>query len=256
MQLVSLTTDYGSKDFYVADLKAAILSKYRDTMLIDISHHIDHFDILQAAFFVKNALVSFPEGTIHIIAVNCNYKRKSEFICYERDGHFFVGPNNGVFSLIFEDVDPVLVFLVNHEDMHLMSLHQIFAHVVAYISHGLPIHEIGPPVINFNQKSFIQPVVTAGMIRATIIHVDHFENVVVNLKQELFDRVRNGRPFALYYKQYDPIKYLSRDYGDVAVGDPLAFFNSSGYLEIAMNMDKASSMLNLYKNEMVQINFS
>ena len=105
MQLVSLTTDYGSKDFYVADLKAAILSKYRDTMLIDISHHIDHFDILQAAFFVKNALASFPAGTIHIIAVNCNYKRKSEFICYERDGHFFVGPNNGVFSLIFEDFD-------------------------------------------------------------------------------------------------------------------------------------------------------
>jgi S-adenosyl-L-methionine hydrolase (adenosine-forming) len=72
MQIVSLTTDYGSKDFYVAELKATILSKHRETQIIDISHHIDHFDILQAAFFVKNALASFPVGTIHVVAVNCN----------------------------------------------------------------------------------------------------------------------------------------------------------------------------------------
>jgi S-adenosyl-L-methionine hydrolase (adenosine-forming) len=255
MQIVSLTTDYGSKDFYVAELKATILSKHSETLLIDISHHIDHFDILQAAFFIKNVLSSFPKESIHVVAVNSNYKRKSEYICFEHEGHYFVGPNNGVFSLIFEDIDPSKVYLVNHADLHLMSLHQIFAHVCAYLSHGLPVNELGPPVISFNQKSVIQPVITSNMIRATIIHIDHFENVVVNLKQDLFERICNGRSFALYYKQHDPIKYLSRDFGDVAVGDPLAYFNSSGYLEIAMNMDKASSMLNLYKNEMIQINF-
>jgi S-adenosyl-L-methionine hydrolase (adenosine-forming) len=255
MQIVSLTTDYGSKDFHVAELRASILSKCKNATLVDISHHIDHFDILQAAFFIKNVIPSFPKGSIHIVAVNIHYKRKSEFVVLERDGQYFIGPNNGIFSLLFDDINPSHVFLINHGETLLLPLHQLYGHVAAYISHGLPINEIGPPVLSFTQKSTIQPVITADMIRATIIHIDHFENVIVNLKQEVFDRVRNGRSFALYYKQYDPIKFLSYDYGDVAIGDPLAFFNSSGYLEIAINMDKASSLLNLYKNEMIQINF-
>ena len=78
---------------------------------------------------------------------------------------------------------------------------------------------------------------------------------MVNLREDLFERVRNNRRFALFYQPNDPITFLSKDYGDVAVGDALAFFNSSGYLEIALNMDKASSMLNLNKGEMIQINF-
>jgi S-adenosyl-L-methionine hydrolase (adenosine-forming) len=255
MQIVSLTTDYGTKDYYAGELKASILSVRPDTTLIDISNDVDPFDIVQAAFFLRNALPSFPKGSIHILSVHSNYKRKSEYIAFTRDGHFFIGPNNGVFSILFEDIDPSSVYLLNHAEKFLMPLHRIYADACAYLSHGLPIDEIGPAVISFQQKSIIQPVVTSSIIRATIIHIDRFENVVVNLKQDLFEKVRNGRSFALYYKQYDPITFLCRDYGDVALGDPMAFFNAAGYLEIAMNMDKASSLLNLYKNEIVQINF-
>ena len=135
------------------------------------------------------------------------------------------------------------------------SVSAIFSHAAAYLGHGLPISEIGPVVANFSRKLVIQPVITSNQIRATIIHIDHFENAVVNLRKDMFERVRNERNFALYYKQNDPITFLSKDYGDVAIGDALAFFNSAGYLEIAINMDKASSMLNLFKNEMIQINF-
>lgn len=255
MQLVSLTTDYGSKDYYAAELKASILSKNPQITLLDLSHHIDHFDILQAAFFVKNAVESFAQGSIHIISVHTHYRRKPEIICFEYDGQFFCGPNNGVFSIMFPELTEKGVYLANHADMQLMSMHQFYAHVCGYLSHGLPLNEIGPQVLTLTQKSVIQPVVSPNLIRATIIHIDEFENVIVNLRYDLFEKVRNGRRFELYYKQYDPINYLSKDYGDVAIGDPLAFFNSAGYLEIAMNMDKASSLLNLYKNEMIQINF-
>jgi S-adenosylmethionine hydrolase len=255
MQLVSLTTDYGSKDYYAAELKASILSKNPHITLLDLSHHIDHFDILQAAFFVKNAIGSFAQGSIHIISVHTHYRRKPEIICFEYDGQFFVGPNNGVFSIMFPELTEQGVFLVNHTELQALSMHQVYAHVCGYLSHGLPLNEIGPQIITLTQKSVIQPVVLPNLIRATIIHIDEFENVIINLRYDLFDRVRNGRRFELYYKQYDPINYLSKDYGDVAIGDPLAFFNCAGYLEIAMNMDKASSLLNLYKNEMIQINF-
>jgi hypothetical protein len=255
MQIVSLTTDYGSKDFYVAELKASIISKKADTNLIDISHEIDRFDIVQAAFFLTNALNSFPSESIHVVAVNCNYKRKGELICFKKDDQYFVGPNNGIFSLIFDDLDETHIFVIKSPNDENNSLAEVFSHAVAYIGHGLPIEEIGPVVENFSCKLVIQPVATSNQIRATIIHIDHFDNVIVNLKRELFEKICNGRKFELYYKQNDPITFLSKDYGDVAIGDPLAFFNSSGYLEIALNMDKASTMLNLYKNEMVQINF-
>ena len=156
---------------------------------------------------------------------------------------------------MFDDLEESKIYVIAPANSENISVNAIFAHAAAYLGHGLPIEEIGPVVSIFNTKLVIQPVVTANQIRATIIHIDHFENVVVNLKKELFDRVRNGRQFELYFKPNDPITFLSKDYGDVAIGDPLAFFNSSGYLEIAINMDKASSMLNLLKNEMIQINF-
>jgi len=255
MQIVSLTTDYGTKDYYVAELKAAILSINLNTHIIDISHEIDRFDIVQASFYLTNAITSFPAGSIHVIGVNCNYKKKSEYITFEYKGQFFIGPNNGVFSLMFEDLDTSIVYIISPPHKENVQVKDIFAHAVGYISHGLPIEEIGPTLVNFNKNLNIKPVVTSNQIRATIIHIDHFENVVVNLKKDQFEKLKNGRPFELYYRQHDPITTLSNEYGDVSIGDPLAFFNSTGYLEIAINMDKASTMLNLFKNEMIQINF-
>jgi hypothetical protein len=255
MQIVSLTTDYGSKDYYVAELKASILTNKNDFSIIDISHEIDRFDIVQASFYLSNAVTSFPMGSIHIVAVNCNYRLKSEYICFERDGHYFIGPNNGLFSLMFDDLDETKIYVITPPGEDTNKVNAIFSHAAAYIGHGLPIEDIGLVVQNYNKKLVIQPVLTSNQIRATVIHIDHFENVVVNLKKEVFDKVRNKRQFELYYKPHDPITFLSKDYSDVSIGDPLAFFNSAGYLEIAINMDKASSMLNLMKGEMIQINF-
>lgn len=255
MQIVSLTTDYGSKDYYVAELKASILSRKDDFNIIDISHNIDRFDIEQAAFFLVNTLPAFKESSIHIVAVNCNYKRKSEYICFEKNGHYFIGPNNGVFSLIFDDIDESKVYVVDLPDTSNMSVNTLLAHAAAYIGHGLPLEEIGPMVPHFTRRLIIRPVVTASQIRASIIHIDHFENVIINLKKDVFEKARNNRRFELHYKPHDPITFISNDYSDVAIGDAVAFFNSSGYLEIALNLDKASSMLNLAKSEMIQINF-
>lgn len=254
MQIVSLTTDYGFKDYYTAELKAALLSTKQDFNIVDITHDIDHFDIVQASFFLRNVVQSFPVNTIHIVAVNCNTRKGDELITFERDGHYFLGPNNGVFSLVFEDLDETAIFTVNPPEGKI-NFNQVTAHAAAYISHKLPLDELGPPVDIFNRKLIIQPVVNMHQIRAMVIHIDHFENVVVNLKQELFEKVRQNRNFELFYKPHDPITFLSRTYSDVAVGDPVAFFNSSGYLEIAVNLDKASSLLGLHKNEVIQINF-
>lgn len=255
MQVVTLTTDFGNQDYYVAELKGALLSIAGQVELVDVSHSISSYDIVQASFYVQNIYNKFPLGTIHIVAVHHYYSRKNRILVFKRDGHFFVAPDNGVASLLFEDLKIGEIFTIDESELQFDTIVDIYAHVVGYIKHNLPVEEIGPRVDSINKKLQLEPVITDNQIRATIMHVDHYDNVIVNLKKEEFEQIRNGRKFELYYKQNEPIDHISRMYSDVVVGEVLCMFNSDGYLEIAINMGKASSMLNLFRNETIQINF-
>lgn len=255
MHIVSITTDFGSQDYYVAELKANIYKRAGDVRIVDVSHSIDSHDIVQAAHFADNVFRTFPSGSVHCVAVYNYYSKNSCFIAFEREGHFFIGPDNGVFSLIFEDLQPNEVFEIDHKLLGLESVSEILGWTVGYLCKGNPIHEIGAKKRSINQKMGIKPVITNSQIRATIIHIDHYENVVINLKKNQFEALRNGRNFQLYYKQTDPITEISETYGDVGISDVTCLFNSTGYMQIGINMGKASTMLNLNKNETIQINF-
>ena len=254
MKIVSLTTDFGTSDYYVALLKASILKRAPNLQIVDISHSVSTHDIVEGAFFLSNCYKHFPEGTIHVVAIQNYYARNSVFIAFEKNGHFFIGPNNGIFSLIFEDV-PEDIYIVNLEMDQKSFLQSLISHAVGCIAHGLGLEELGPPLEQFETKLVLKPVTTGTQIRATIIHVDHFGNVIVNLTKELFEKMRKGRAFEIYYKSKDPIKWISNYYSDVPIGDVLCMFNAAGYLEIAINMGNAHMMLDLKKNETIQINF-
>ncbi len=255
MHIVSITTDFGLQDYYVAELKAHILQRSTSIQLIDVSHSIDSHDIVQAAHFLDNVFRSFPVGSIHLVAVYNYYDKKSSFIVVQREGHFFVGPDNGVFSLIFEDLKPEEVVRLDSDEVSNKSIAEILSWTVGKIIEGKKLNEIGSKIESINQKMGIKPVVTSSQIRATIIHIDHYENVIINLKRDQFEKLRRGREFQLYYKQTDPVMRISEDYADVPITDVMCLFNSAGYMEIGINMGKASSMLNLNKNETIQINF-
>lgn len=253
MQVITLTTDYGHQDFYVAQLKGAILSKVKDVKIVDVSHSLERYDIVQTALFLESTYPHFPSESIHIVSVLNYYGRYNDFLITRQESQIFITPNNGVLSLLFPNIKEEEVYSIDFECAHLSSL---FAHCVAAIDHGLSIEDLGPPCQNYIKKMGIQPVITNSQIRGTIIHIDHYENVVINIKKTDFDYLCKGRPFQIYYKQNDPICRLSRNYNDVDVGESLCLFNSSGYLEIAVNMGKAATMYNLNKDETIQINFS
>ena len=255
MHIVSLTSDFGLQDYYVAELKAQIFQRTSEVQIIDVSHSLDSHDIVQAAHFVDNVFRSFPESSIHIIAVYNYYDINSRIIVLEQEGHYFIAPDNGVLSLIFENISLENVRAVDHDKLGLDSVSEMFGYAAAYIASGFSMAEIGPAVSSINMKMGIKPVITKSQIRATIIHIDHYENVVINLKKEQFEKLRNGREFQLYFKQNDPITIVSNDYGELPIGEVLTLFNTAGYMEIAINMGKASSLLNLNKNETIQINF-
>jgi len=255
MRAVSIISDFGTKDHYTALLKGAILSQHQDIQFIDVTHEVDTHDIRQAAYFLKATRRRMPEGTIHVIAVNNYYTRDFEFICFEYQNRFYVGPNNGVFSLAFDNLDESHIYKIMLDDGS-NDLFNLIAHGVGLICKGLSITEVGPPLNVLDKKIDVQPVVNSDEIRATIIHVDKYENVVLNVHQEFFEHIRKGREIEIFFKFNNPITKISTSYSNAPVGDVLSLFNSAGYLEIAIHMGKAASQLDLLKDETIQIKFT
>lgn len=253
MSLITLTTDFGTSDYYVALQKGHILRHCSHAQIIDVTHDIAPHDIMEGSFFLKSIFMHFPKGTIHVIAVNSFYAQQNQLVLFEYEGYFFLGPNNGIFSLVHSTLDGkgmVEINLGSRDD-----LYHTIGRVIQMLDQGKTLAEIGPPVKEFERKLTLQAVVNNDHIRATIIHVDRFGNVIVNLNRQTFTKVCNDRIYAIYYKSSEPLTKLSHRYSDVQVGDVCAFFNDIDLLEIGINMGNAHKLLNLNKNETIQIDF-
>jgi S-adenosylmethionine hydrolase len=254
MTLITLTTDLGEQDYYAGALKGAILSACPDARLVDITHGIPSHDIVRGAFVLKNAFPHFPQGAIHVLNVHLFYAPERRLIAIRHEGHYFLGPDNGIFSLVFDE-KPEAVRQLNDPADGLLSYQQPFAQAIAHLSAGSPFEELGAPAEGIAERILLRPVVSKDQVRGTVVHVDKFENVVVNIDRALFEQVRQDRDFALYFKRHEPITHLSRAYSDVSIGEVLCLFNSSGYLEIAIHMGKAAGMLGLEVDDAVRIDF-
>jgi S-adenosyl-L-methionine hydrolase (adenosine-forming) len=148
MQLVTLISDFGTKDYYSALLKASILSSNTDLNIVDVTHEIDTHDIRQAAYVLNATAKHFPPGTIHVVAVNNYYETNFEFILFEYKDHFFIGPNNGIFSLAFDSVneDEIYKIVVDEDDSNLFDR---VSHAVSLISRNMAITEVGVPLNHY-----------------------------------------------------------------------------------------------------------
>jgi len=254
MRAVTLISDFGIKDQYTALLKGAILRHHNALHFVDVSHQVDTHDIRQAAYFLKAIYRQFPVGTIHVVAVNNYYKHDYEMICFEHKEQFYIGPNNGIFSLAFDNLDETAIYKIFLDEENL-SLFDLIAHGVNLICKGLSVTEVGPPLNYYEKKIDVQPVTTDNEIRATITHIDKYENVVLNVHREFFEYFRKNRPIEIYFKYSNPVTEISRNYSEVPIGEVVCLFNSANFLEISINMGKAASQLDLQKDETVQIKF-
>jgi len=255
MQFVTLTTDFGTQDFYVGTLKGALLSRFPAARLVDISHDISPFDIVQAAFVVRNVWPEFPEGSIHLVGVHCVYDQGYRFVAARHQGHYFLAPDNGLLTLLFEQIEPADLRLLPADPAEHFAVKKVFAEAVLHLAEGRLFEDLGEYPAPLLQRISIQPVITPTRIRGTVIHVDNFDNVVVNIHREVFEKARNDRAFSLFFKRNDPITQLSENYCDVAVGEQLCLFNTAGYLEIAVNLGRAATLLGLKVEDVVEVAF-
>lgn len=255
MNIVTFTTDFGSKDYYSAYLKGRILSSAVPLTMVDISHKVEAYNIVQAAFLLRNAYKAFPKGSIHVLSVNNFYDEDPKFLAVLHDGHYFIAADNGVFSLLFEETPLFMYELKIEFDLNLQSLNDLFASAVSHILQGRIFRDIGNPTDKRLQRIALQPVIGKNYIRGAITHIDVFGNAILNIDKTLFDRIGKGRPFELYFKRFDPLTEISLKYSDQPVGELLCLFNSTDYLEIAVNMGQAASLFGLNVDDTIQIDF-
>lgn len=258
MTIITLTTDLGLKDYYVSSIKAAILKQHEDATIIDISHDIPKFDIAQAAFVLKNVMRDFPPGTIHIIGVKPEANVTTPHLALFVGGQYFIGADNGIFSLLFEHPPEKVVELKLNQDTDLLTFptKDIFVKAACHIARGGTLEVIGSAKEDIIKKSLFRAVVDGSTVKGTIIYIDSYGNVITNITEQLFKEIGKGRNFTIYFRQKRyQIKRIVKQYNDLDEGDALALFGATGFLEIAINTGNASQLLGLKINEIVRIEF-
>jgi S-adenosyl-L-methionine hydrolase (adenosine-forming) len=258
MTIITLTTDWGTGNHYAGAVKGALFRHIPDAVIIDITHDVQCYDIMQASFILHNACFDFPEGTIHLVGVNTEAGIDTPHIIIKHNNQYFIGADNGIFSLMFEGKPQVMIELdiIQDTDYFSFSTRDVFVKAAALIASGKTPDEIGHPYPALNERIAFKPVIHENKIIGKVIFIDSYENVFINIKQELFKRVGQGRDFEISFRlPGEVITQIHQSYADVSPGEWLALFGSTGLLEIAINQGKASSLLGLQINESVTIEF-
>ncbi len=256
MAIITLTTDFGLKDHYVGSVKGAILNLNPNAVIIDISHQIEKFNIQDAAFILKESYPNFPKNTVHIIGLLTELKNTGGYVAVKNKGHFFIGADNGIFSLLFDEIPEMIIEIPMESNLNLsFPVRDIFVQFACMLANGTDIETIGKPRQNLLQRLPFRATSMGNIIRGSIVFVDSYGNVITNIDRSLFDQIGKGQAFIIELARNNQIERLSSEYNAVAEGEILALFNSSNHLEIAMRNGKISNMLNLKLNDSITIRF-
>jgi S-adenosylmethionine hydrolase len=276
MSIITLTTDFGTKDHFVGAVKGTIYSELPDARIVDITHQISPFNITETAYILKNAYKSFPEGSIHIIGVDSELTEENRHIAIKLDKHYFICPDNGVISLLASEIQPEKIVEITIHDLvdSSFAVLDVFVKVACHIARGGTLEVIGKIITGFKKLVELQPTISADAksIFGNIIYVDNYGNSISNIHKKLFQEIGKGRTFELLANKYS-FKKVYNKYSDIIDftlpkqqrqkdGSKMAIFNSANYLEIAMyrsNLDTvggASSLLGLNYRDVITIKFN
>lgn len=256
MSIITLTSDFGLKDHFVASVKGALLSAIPGVQIVDITHAVTPFDVQQAAFTLGHAWHQFPKGTIHVVCVGPAPSVRFNHIAFRLNDHFFIGSDNGLFSLLTEErPDLVIEICKGGDEPTSFPALDVYVPFAAAIASGLALETLGDKLTGIAELIRPRHFPEDDVIKGNVVNIDSMGNIVTDIRRFEFDRVGQGRSFSIVLIG-DEINTISRRYSDVDEGDKLALFNSDGVLEIAINQGKASQLLNMRLNAVIRINFT
>lgn len=250
MPSITLLSDFGLQDATAASAKGILLQHLPATNIVDISHHVTPFNIQQGAYLLKAGYKSLPKGTIHIVLVDIFYNKLPQMAICQYDGHYFIAPDNGILTIAFGEEQ----FTISKKyDAIAMPNLRSWVHITGEITAkmqenkdymlGLPNHTLT------SAKQKYLPIISPTSIEGQVIHIDRYENVVLNITRQQFELAANSRRFKVSFMRGEEITTISNTYNDVKEGEKLCRFNSSGNLEIAINRGTAASLLGFKLNK-------
>jgi hypothetical protein len=230
--LITLTTDFGTRDSYTAQVKGVLLRHGPpDLRIVDLAHEIGVHDVREGAFFLRSALPAFPPGTIHVAVIDPGVGSARRPIVAEVAGQVLIGPDNGLFGFVLEPGSRVHAIDVDRGGLPASTFHarDVFAPAAARLARGAPISALGGPVDDPVLLSWPVPRVLGSVVRGQIMHVDRFGNLISNIERTHVEDVARARVVL----QGRVTLAIADHYAQVGQGALLALFGSDGLLEVA-----------------------
>jgi hypothetical protein len=256
MSVITLTTDRKANDFFLARVKGQLLRDCPDVSVVDISHDIEPFNIAEAAFKIKYSSPHFPDKTIHLIGVDSEKHENQNHLAAEYRNQYFIAADNGIFSLIFDEMPAKLIIPEFNESESVKPALLCFVEIAQKIVSGMSFDKIGKSVSEFKRKITAEPVCEADLILGKVIYIDSYKNVISNISHSVFEQIGRGRRFKIFIgSNRNTISRISRLYADSEHGELAALFNSLGFLEIAVVRGKVAELLNFTTQTQIRINF-
>ncbi|HML95534.1 MAG TPA: SAM-dependent chlorinase/fluorinase [Thermodesulfobacteriota bacterium] len=239
MGIITLTTDFGAGDHYAGVMKGVIAGINPSAIVIDITHGIGAYNIAEAAFKLHASYGYFPGGAVHVAVVDPGVGSARRAIAAEAGGYLFVGPDNGVFSMVFDKSGVDRIIEITNPAFMLPSVSRtfhgrdIFAPAAAHLSRGVALEDLGNGLSSYERLDIRPPLDDGDVIEGRAVYADRFGNLVTNIPGSVITegaRIRAGDMI---------IDGMSASYADGKEGELIALTGSSGFLEISINKGSA-----------------
>jgi S-adenosylmethionine hydrolase len=243
MPCITLLSDFGHQDASVAIAKGVLKQHVPTAELIDISHLVETFNTQQAAYLLLSAYPNFPKGTCHVLLFDVFSEAQPRLLLCEHEGQYLLAPDNGVLSLAFGGALDNVWHCYELEKSSVFGdwLQQVGRVIAQLKTRTAEELQLNPCSLKIAPQHW-QPLVNGDTVECHVIHIDRYENVVINLTREQFDTIGQGRPFRIQFMRDEELSQISTHFNNVGEGQKLCRFNATGFLEICINRGKAASL--------------
>lgn len=257
--IITLTTDWGYRDFFAGMVKGKLMSALPNARIIDITHGIEPYNLNYATFVVKHACLGFPKGTIHIIDVDSVETADNPFVVVEYNDQYFICTDNGlpyvVFGNEFQSVTRIDKVYQDRNEYYTFAVHDLFCKVAAMIANGEPMENIGFKQDGLYVRNPLNYIESPSRLQVYVSYIDNYGNAYLNITLSDFERLRNGRNFRMMVHERE-ITRISQSYNDNNENaDLLLTVSTTGYLELALKQASASQLLSLSVREGILVYF-
>jgi len=253
LKTITLLTDFGTKDPYVGIMKGVILSTNPDVRIVDITHEVDPQDVREGAFLVEEYYRYFEKGTIHVAVVDPTVGSDRKPIVFSKDGFFFIGPDNGLFTLLYDDA--VRIYSIENRRYMRKEIsstfhgRDVFAPAAAYLASGVQLSMFGSVVQDPVRLPDLLPNVMDNGLHGEVVRFDRFGNAITNISGTVIQDFADGRPITITLRDMS-FSTIHKSYYE---GEVVSLIGSAGYLEFGLFMGSLREKMGLCKGDPVMI---